>query len=161
VGILSGDHPEVVRAVGAALGIPEEDCKGAQSPEDKLRAVEEAARDGVVMVGDGVNDAAALAAATVGVAMHGGAEASLASADVFMTEPGLSALLRLIDGAARTVAAIRRNLVFSLCYNVLGVALAMAGAIDPLVAAILMPLSSLTVVMSSYKARTFVQHTGC
>lgn len=157
VGILSGDHPDVVQAVGRQLGLPQEECRGACSPEDKLAAVELAARSGpVVMVGDGVNDAAALSAASVGIGVHGGAEASLATADVYLTRPGLAALATLADGARRTVGVIRRNLVFSLCYNVIGVALCMAGLIDPLLAALLMPASSLTVLTSSFRARTFV-----
>lgn len=159
VGILSGDHPGVVRAVGRSLGLPDADCLGGQSPEDKLAAVEAAGHRGaVVMVGDGVNDAAALSAAGVGIGVHGGAEASLATADVYLTRPGLDGIEGLADGAQRTVRVIRRNLIFSLCYNLLGVTLCMAGWIDPLVAAIMMPASSLTVLMSSFRARTFVAH---
>ncbi|MGD8439912.1 MAG: heavy metal translocating P-type ATPase, partial [Holophagae bacterium] len=107
-------------------------------------------------VGDGVNDAAALAAATVGIGVHGGAEATLAAADVYLTEPGLEPLVRLLDGARRTLGVIRRNLVFSLGYNAVSVTLAMMGHMHPLVAAILMPVSSITVVVSSYRARTFI-----
>jgi len=156
VGILSGDHEEVVAAVGRQLGIPLEHCHGGVSPEGKVAVVEEErARSPVLMVGDGVNDAAALAAATTGVAVHGGAEASLAAADVYMTEEGVQGVVHLLDGARRTVRVIRRNLAVSLAYNGLGVALAMAGLLNPLVAAILMPASSLTVISLSYRSRTF------
>uniref|UniRef100_A0A832I250 Heavy metal translocating P-type ATPase n=1 Tax=Eiseniibacteriota bacterium TaxID=2212470 RepID=A0A832I250_UNCEI len=154
--ILSGDDPAVVRATGAALGFAPEACEGGATPEDKLRAVEaHAARGTVVMVGDGVNDAAAIARATVGIGVHGGAEASLAAADVFLARPGVAELDALVRGAARTLGVIRRNIVFSLAYNVVGAALAMAGVINPLIAAVLMPVSSLTVVIASWRGRTF------
>jgi Cu2+-exporting ATPase len=156
VGILSGDHPRVVASVARVLSISESDAVGAATAEDKLRVVEQAAGTGpVVMVGDGVNDAAALSAATVGVAVHGGAEAAMAVADVFLAEQGIDALDRLFRGATRTMSVIRRNLTFSLIYNVVGATLAMGGWIGPLTAAILMPLSSLTVITYSFRARTF------
>jgi Cu2+-exporting ATPase len=156
VGLLSGDDPAVARAVGRELGFADADARGGASPEDKRRAVEDAATRGpVVMVGDGVNDAAAIARATVGVGVHGGAEASLAAADVYLSRPGAAELVALADGAARTLAVIRRNIAFSLAYNVVGAALAMAGLVHPLVAAVLMPASSLTVVIASWKSRTF------
>lgn len=158
VGILSGDHPQVVAAVAAQLGLDPALCWGGASPEAKLARVEhEKGRGDVVMVGDGVNDAAALAAATVGISVHGGAEASLQAADAFLTRPGLEPVVELIEGAKRTVAVIRRNIAFSLVYNLVGVALAVTGVLNPLFAAVLMPLSSLTVVSSSFKSRTFVR----
>lgn len=156
VALLSGDHPDVARAVGAAVGIGAKDCFGGVTPAGKLAMVERAVRHHpTIMVGDGANDAAALAAATVGVAVHGGAEASLASADVYFTNAGLSALPELITGSRRTLNIIRRGLAVSLAYNVVGSSLAMAGLVNPLVAAVLMPLSSLTVITLAFRSRTF------
>lgn len=156
VRILSGDASPVVRAVGEVLGLPPEACRGEASPEDKLREVEALRAHGpVIMVGDGVNDAAAIAAASVGIGVHGGAEASLATADIYLTTPGLSPLLELTRGAGNTMRVIRRNIAFSLVYNAVGVALAMTGTISPLIAALLMPLSSLTVVLGSWYGHSF------
>jgi Cu2+-exporting ATPase len=156
VGILSGDAPSVVRAVAREMVIPEDAARGGASPEDKLHTIESAlGAPPVVMVGDGVNDAAAIAAASVGIGVHGGAEACLATADIYLTRPGLEPVVALVTGAERTMRVIRRNLAFSLLYNVAGAGLAMAGLLNPLVAALLMPASSLTVVISSWRARTF------
>ena len=156
VGILSGDDPAVVSRVGSALGVPAGSCVGAASPEEKLAAVQRAsATESVTMVGDGVNDAAAIAAASVGIGVHGGAEACLATADVYLAEPGLGALVRLTEGARRTMHVIRRNIAFSIAYNIAGAAMAVTGVLDPLIAAILMPVSSLTVVLASWRSRTF------
>ena len=155
--VLSGDHPGTVRALLRRLRLDPSSGRGGAVPEDKVERVRQTAEQGpVVMVGDGVNDAAALAAATVGVGVHGGAEAALAAADVYLGEPGLAPLVRLLDGSERTLGVIRRNLVFSLGYNAVAVTLAMLGLMHPLVAAILMPASSITVVVSSYRAKTFI-----
>jgi Cu2+-exporting ATPase len=156
VGILSGDHPAVVRAIASQVGIEPLAARGGVSPEEKLDTVRRTACDETVaMVGDGVNDAAALAAATVGIGVHGGAEAALAAADVYLARPGLEPVVELLRGARRTLGVIRRNLVFSLAYNLVAVSFAITGHMSPLLAAILMPLSSMTVVLSSYRAKTF------
>jgi Cu2+-exporting ATPase len=159
--ILSGDHPAIVAHVVRQLETEAaeslfETARGDVSPEGKLAFVEAArARGNVFMVGDGVNDAAALAAASVGIAVHGGAEASLAAAHVFATRPGVDVLLELVLGARRTLRVIHENLAFSLVYNVVAASLCLAGAVTPLWAAIIMPLSSLTVVTHSYRRRLF------
>jgi Cu2+-exporting ATPase len=161
VGILSGDHPQVVASVGESLGLAPEACTGGAVPEAKLRVVEEARRRGtVVMVGDGVNDAAAIAAASVGVGVHGGAEACLATADVYLANPGLESLVTLTDGASRTIGVIRRNIAFSIGYNIIGATLAVTGTITPLIAAVLMPASSLTVVLASWLSTPFPRARG-
>jgi Cu2+-exporting ATPase len=156
VEVLSGDHPAVVQSIAPQVGIEPNAAHGGVAPEEKLDAVREgAATSTTVMVGDGVNDAAALAAATVGIGVHGGAEAALAAADVYLARPGLGPVMELLEGAGRTLGVIRRNLVLSLAYNVVAVSFAITGHMSPLLAAILMPLSSMTVVLSSYRAKTF------
>ena len=162
--ILSGDHPQVVWRVAAELGIPAADALGGLSPEDKRDHVFELRKNDantdrkhhlVAMVGDGVNDAAALALADVGVAVQGGSGASIVAADVVLTRPGLSPLLHLFSGSARVLGVVKRNLLFSLVYNIAGATLALLGLVGPLVAALLMPVSSLTVILSSATGRTF------
>ncbi|MBP7676640.1 MAG: cation-translocating P-type ATPase, partial [Thermoanaerobaculia bacterium] len=164
VRILSGDDPRVVASVAARLGIAPEDALGGRTPEEKRdlvaslvagRAADGRGASAVVMVGDGVNDAAALALADVGVAVLGGKGASLVAADVVLTREGVAPLLDLLRGSRRVFGVIRRNLAFSLVYNVAGAALALLGLVGPLLAAVLMPVSSLTVVLSSALSRPF------
>ena len=161
VGILSGDHQAVVNLVAEELGIKREFAIGQASPESKLALVgsrkmnpsNQLADPGtVVMVGDGVNDSAALAGADIGIAVKNGASASLMAAPVYLAEHGLAPILRLMaisDSAARTMNV---NLVISVAYNILFAGLAYFGFVNPLVAAILMPLSSITVVALSLRA---------
>jgi Cu2+-exporting ATPase len=165
VRMLSGDDPRVAQAVARQVGIAAAHVTGGATPETKLAAIEAlkaATRDAagraarpVVMVGDGVNDAAAIATADVGIGVHGGAEACLATADAYLTMPGLGALVAMADGATRTMRVIRRNMAWALAYNLVGVTLAMTGTISPLIAALMMPASSLTVVLGSWLGRTF------
>ena len=156
IAVVSGDDRRVVEAVGAELGVPAERCTGEVPPEQKLAIVETARRDGpVVMVGDGVNDAAAIAAATCGIAVSGAAEAAIEAADVYLREPSIGAIAATAAGATATLATIRRSLKLSLAYNVVAGTLAVAGVIHPLIAALLMPASSLTVLAVSLRSRAF------
>ena len=154
VALLSGDDPAVVGDIGERLGLAFDDARGGIDPEEKVAAVQEAKRNGpVVMIGDGVNDAAALAAANLGVAVHGGAEASLMAADVYLARPGLEPFEQLVHLSRRTLRAIHRALGFSLCYNTVAIGLAMAGLINPLVAAVIMPISSFVVLGAALSLR--------
>jgi Cu2+-exporting ATPase len=154
--VLSGDHPLVVERICREL--PLTGARGGVTPEEKLAEVVRREQRGerVMMVGDGVNDAAAMSAATVGFAVHGGAEASLLAATAFSTEPGVAPVVEAVRGARLTLRAIHRGLAFSLAYNAIGVVLAMSGVLSPLVAAIMMPLSSLTVVTSALRSTAFL-----
>ncbi len=156
--LLSGDDEDTVRRTGQLLHLPAEACRGGVLPEEKAARVEaliahRTRDDGpVVMVGDGINDAAALAAASCGIAMHGSAEASIEAADIYASRPGVAGLVDILQGAAATMATIRRNLRLSLLYNLTAAALAITGVINPLLAAVLMPMSSLTVLISSLRS---------
>ncbi|WP_432798589.1 heavy metal translocating P-type ATPase [Poriferisphaera sp. WC338] len=147
--ILSGDDPAVVNDIAAKLNIPHNQARGGLTPEDKLNIIKQHQSDTsapAIMIGDGINDAAALAAADVGIAVHGGAEASLSAADIYLAQPGLSSVLTTLALAKRTRRIIRQNLFISLSYNLIGVILAALGIINPLIAAVLMPISSFTVI---------------
>ncbi len=152
--ILSGDSAAYVAAIAGQVGIVAEDRLAGETPESKQARL--AADAGSVMVGDGANDSGALATAAVGIAVHGGMEISLRAADVFLTRPGLAGIATLVRGSRETMQVIRRNLLFSLVYNLIGAGLAVAGIMSPLGAAVLMPLSSFTILGSSVLgARSF------
>ena len=148
VRVLSGDSPGVVRAVARGVGVDEADARGGASPEAKAEVVRELVASGrrVVMVGDGVNDAAALAGATAGIAVHGGAEASLEAADVYLAREGLAPLVELVERSRATMRSVRFVLGVSVTYNALAASLAMAGVMNALVAAVIMPISSIVAV---------------
>jgi P-type Cu2+ transporter len=148
--LCSGDHPQIVEQIAKQVGI--EHARGGVSPEAKaelVKSLRSSSKRRVVMVGDGVNDAAALASADVGIAVHGGAEASLEAGDIYLTAHGIAPLVSLVSLAHHTMRTIHIALVFSIGYNALAATLAIVGVINPLIAAIIMPISSLTVVAMS------------
>jgi len=126
--MLTGDNAGTARAVGEACGI--EDCRSELLPDDKVAAVEELVRDygSVAMVGDGVNDAPAMAAATLGIAMGAaGSDAAIETADVALMSDELRRLPWLIHHSRRTVRTIRQNIAFALGLKLLFIILALAG----------------------------------
>jgi Cu+-exporting ATPase len=156
VALLSGDHPAAVASAAARAGISE--WRAGVSPEDKLEAVRlrraaplAAAPRRVLMAGDGVNDAAALAAADVGVAFARGADVAIHAADVIVRAPRLSAVPDAIELARVTLRRIRENLAIALLYNAIAVPLAASGVLHPLASAIAMGLSSLVVTTNSIR----------
>lgn len=152
VWLLSGDAPEVVDRTAHALGIPAGQARGHVTPEEKaafVRTLSEGMT--TMMLGDGVNDAAALQAAHVGVAVAGGTTVSVVAADVFATASGLAPVRRLVASSTLLLRRVRALLGFSVLYNVAGVGLALAGLVTPLAAAVAMPLSSLVVVAGALR----------
>jgi len=139
--LLSGDSQSSAEKLGWDLGFNlAHEVKGGFSPEDKARIV--GGTPHAMMVGDGINDALALKAASVGVAVSGGVEAAFRSAQVILTDSGLKGLSNLMSLSRMARQSIRINLAVSLIYNVCAGTLALAGAINPYVAAVLMPVSS-------------------
>jgi len=149
--IASGDNARAVRTVGAELGIDEIDAE--LSPEGKLDVL--AARreraERVLMVGDGVNDSPALAAAEVGCAIGSGSEAALANSEVALLGNDLLGVPAAVSLARATYAKVLQNFGWAIGYNLAALPLAAAGLIDPLVAAVAMALSSLIVVTNSLR----------
>lgn len=146
--IISGDNQKTVNEVAQKLKIESEKALGNITPEQKNDFMLKNPR--TIMVGDGANDAIALSNAYVSVAVHGSVDISLRVADIYISKTGVSNLTKVIEASHDTLKVIKRNLKFSLVYNLLGATLAIFGFITPLVAAILMPISSLTVLVSTF-----------
>jgi P-type E1-E2 ATPase len=155
--LLSGDDQMVADTVGRTLGIPPDAIHGDASPEAKRTRVARLQEKGhvVVMVGDGLNDAPALSQADVGIAVESGSQANRFASDIVATRNVIESVARLFPAADQTMSTIRRNLGFSLIYNMVAAGAAVAGTVTPLVAAIAMPVSSLVVVVSSLALRPF------
>jgi Cu2+-exporting ATPase/Cu+-exporting ATPase len=129
-----------------------------QSPEQKNTFIK--SRKHVAMVGDGANDAVAMASSYVGIAVKGSMEASLQAADVYLTRSGVSPVLDVLSIARKSMQVVRRNLVLSMIYNLACGTAALMGHISPLLAAILMPLNSMIVVSSSIIGTSGFRPTG-
>ncbi len=148
--MLTGDHPEIAAAVAAELGIDE--WRAEVLPEDKLQVVRELQEEGHVVgvVGDGINDAPALAAADIGIAMGlAGTDVAVETADVALSNDDLNRLLDVGDLGARAVEVIRENYGMSIAVNAAGLLIGAGGALSPVLAAILHNASSVAVVANS------------
>jgi P-type E1-E2 ATPase len=156
----TGDTKATAEAVARSLGI--DDVRADARPDTKHEIVSALQADGriVAMAGDGVNDAPALAAADIGIAMGTGTEVAMQSASVTLVKGDLSGILRARTLSRMTMRNIRQNLVFAFAYNVIGIPIA-AGALYPLfgillspvVAASAMSLSSVSVIMNALRLR--------
>ena len=151
VTLLSGDRPEHVREIAGAAGIV--DAHGGMLPADKAGYVTEREGEGelVLMVGDGINDAPALSAASVGCAMAGGTDIALETSSLILTKPDLGRIRLAHHLSVRTMRVIRQNLAWAFVYNLIGIPLAMTGRLTPIYAAAAMALSSLCVVGNSLR----------
>lgn len=151
--ILTGDRQPRGQALAQSLGL---DCQAGLLPEDKLAVLRELHSAGpVVMVGDGINDAPALAAADVGIALGCGTDISRHSAQVCLLTSDLARLPWLVGLSRKTQQTIRWNLIWAFAYNSLGIGLAAVGLLHPVIAALAMGLSSLLVVTNSLSLAHF------
>ncbi|MHA1128983.1 MAG: heavy metal translocating P-type ATPase, partial [Alphaproteobacteria bacterium] len=147
--LLTGDNPETAAQIAQLLGI--EDVKSEMRPEDKVAALQQLVAEGrhVAMVGDGVNDAPALAVADLGIAMGGGADVALETAGFVLMRPDPGLVQAALDISKATSAKIRQNLFWAFIYNVIGIPIAALGFLNPALAGAAMAFSSVSVVSNS------------
>tara|TARA_Y100001951_G_scaffold84728_1_gene74278 strand:+ start:9877 stop:12246 length:2370 start_codon:yes stop_codon:yes gene_type:complete len=146
--LISGDNQGSVAAVAGTLGIDQPHAQ--VLPADKARLIDELRQQGTVaMVGDGINDAPALAAADVGIAMGGGTDAAMHAAGITLMRGDPRLVPAALDISRRTYAKIRQNLFWAFIYNLVGIPLAAAGLLNPMFAGAAMALSSVSVVSNA------------
>ena len=146
--LLSGDHCDTTEAVGRNLGI--EDVRAEMIPEDKVRIVEELKKKyKVAMVGDGINDAPALSAANVSIAMGSGTDVSIGAADIILKTNDIRKVAETIRLSRQTLRTIKCNMVFSMLYNLVGFGLAAAGLFVPAFAVIFQEAGCFSVMLNS------------
>jgi Cu+-exporting ATPase len=155
--LLTGDSASVAQAVAAQVGIDAADVIAEVLPADKVQVVKRLQDQGstVAMVGDGVNDAAALAQADLGLAMGTGSDVAIEASDLTLVRGDLRTAVDAIRLSRRTLAIIRGNLFWAFAYNVAGLPLAAAGLLNPMFAGAAMALSSVFVVTNSLRLRSF------
>ncbi len=159
--LLTGDNERAALAIAGELGIPAASVFAAVRPEGKAAVIRRLQDDGTpaAFVGDGVNDAAALAQADLGIAMGTGADAAIGAADVSLVSGDPGSIADAIQLSRATMAVIRANLAWAFGYNVIAIPLAALGYLNPLFAGIAMSASSLIVVANSLRIRRFGGHT--
>ena len=148
--MLTGDNEPTARDIATRIGLS--DFRAGLKPDDKLKAIREISQQTnghAAFVGDGLNDAPALAAADLGIAMAGGTDAAREAADITLMRPDLRLVAASLDVAGKTRRTIRSNLVWALIYNLVGVPLAAFGILPPVFAGAAMAFSSVSVVTNS------------
>jgi Cu+-exporting ATPase len=157
--MLTGDHEQSAKKVAKEVGIEQVHAK--LLPQDKSAMIQNFQEKGkiVVMVGDGINDAIALAQSNIAIAMGRGADVAINVSDVVLLDEKPQSILEAYIISRRTYRAVKENLGFSLLYNVIAVPLAVAGFVNPLIAAFSMSLSSLVVVGNSMRIK-FLKFKG-
>jgi Cu+-exporting ATPase len=158
--ILTGDQPATAKKIAQTLGIDE--VHAGLTPFEKIDWVKHEKSKGqiIAMAGDGINDAPALAAADIGIAMGSGSESAMETASVTLLKGDLAGLCRAIDLSKKTMRNIRQNLFFAFIYNIMGVPIA-AGILypffgillSPMIAALAMSLSSVSVILNALRLR--------
>jgi Cu+-exporting ATPase len=155
--LLTGDNASIAAAVAAEVGIDAADVFAEVMPAGKVAAVRALQAEGrvVAMVGDGVNDAAALAQADLGIAMGTGTDVAIEASDLTLMRAEIPAVVDAVRLSRRTLATIKGNLFWAFAYNVAAVPVAASGRLSPVVASAAMALSSVFVVTNSLRLRRF------
>ena len=153
--LVTGDNEESAGAIARLVGIKGENVIARALPDEKLARVSalKAAGHTVLMIGDGINDAAALAAADLSMAMGTGTDTAISSADITLMRPELMSVVDALTLSKRTLRTIKSNLAWAFAYNVIGIPIAAAGLLTPMYAAGAMAVSSLFVVTNSLRIR--------
>ena len=153
--LVTGDSSEVAASVATTVGIDAAHVVSHALPETKLEIVERMKSQGhtVLMIGDGINDAAALTAADLSMAMGTGTDTAINSADITLMNSGLGSVISALKLSKKTLKIIRLNMGWALIYNVIGIPIAAAGLLSPLYAAAAMAASSVLVVTNSLRIR--------
>jgi len=149
----TGDNDTTARIVAKSVGI--EEVYAGIKPEDKLNLIHKFRSEGkkVLMVGDGMNDAAALKGSDIGVAIGSGTDLAIDSADMIIVRGGISKITELVRISRKTFAVIRQNLFWAFVYNIIAIPLAMLGLLHPAIAELAMAFSSITVVINSLQIK--------
>ncbi|MBU6265754.1 MAG: heavy metal translocating P-type ATPase, partial [Actinomycetales bacterium] len=155
--LLTGDHEEAAHAIAQKVGISR--VIAGASPESKVEVIKTLQAGGkqVAMVGDGVNDAAALAQADLGIAMGTGTDVAIAASDITLVRGTLSAAVDSLELSRKTLRIIHGNLFWAFAYNVAAIPLAALGFLNPMLAGAAMAFSSLFVVLNSLRLRRFAR----
>ena len=155
--LLTGDAPQVAQAVASQVGISAENVYAGVTPEGKSQVVEklQAAGHRVAMVGDGVNDAPALALAELGIAMGSGTDVAAEAADIVLTRSDVASVVTALRLSRATLRTIKSNLFWAFAYNSVAVPVAVAGLLNPMIAGAAMAFSSVFVVLNSMRLTAF------
>jgi Cu+-exporting ATPase len=153
--LISGDSTSAVNKIAEEVGINLERCIAGASPEDKLFKIRELSDNGkkILMVGDGVNDAAALAEADLSMAMGTGTDTAIATADITLMRPELNSVSSALELSTQTLKTIKGNLLWAFLYNTIGIPIAALGLLNPMIAGAAMATSSLFVVINSLRLK--------
>lgn len=157
--LLTGDNAAVAAQVAAAVGIGPEDVFAGILPEGKVDAVRKLQAQGstVAMAGDGINDAAALAQADLGIAMGSGTDVAIEASDLTVMGSDLGQLVQAIELSRKTLTTIKTNLFWAFFYNAIGIPVAALGLLNPMIAGAAMAASSVLVVTNSLRLRSFAR----
>lgn len=155
--LLTGDAPQVAQAVASQVGISADNVYAGVTPEGKSQVVRQLQEDGhrVAMVGDGVNDAPALALAELGIAMGSGTDVAAEAADIVLTRSDVASVVTALRLSRATLRTIKSNLFWAFAYNSVAVPVAVAGLLNPMIAGAAMAFSSVFVVLNSMRLTAF------